>query len=74
MTLDGSQKFMNLSIVQLEMLNILLAVRLFHAQWAGRKILIKCDNETVVSVLRSARPKTLTWGPVPEYLVCVSLS
>ena len=51
------QGFMNWSIVQLEMVNILLAVRLFQAHWAGRKILIKCDNEAVVSVLRSGRTK-----------------
>ena len=48
---------MNWSIVQLEMVNILLAVKLFQAQWAGRKILVKCDNEAVVSVLRSGRTK-----------------
>ena len=49
--------FMNWSIVQLEMVNILLAVRLFQKQWAGRKVLIKCDNEAVVSVLRSGKTR-----------------
>ena len=39
------------------LVNILLAVRLFQAHWAGRKILIKCDNEAVVSVLMSGRTK-----------------
>ena len=53
---------MNWSIVQLEMVNILLAVRLFQAQWAGRKILIKCDTEAVFSVLRSGRTKDLYLG------------
>ena len=48
---------MNWSIVQLEMVNILLAVRLFQAHWASRKVLIKCDNEAVVSVLRSGKTK-----------------
>ena len=48
---------MNWSIVQLEMVNILLAVKLFETQWAGRKIIIKCDNQAVVSVLRSVRTK-----------------
>ena len=47
--------FMNFSIVDLEMLNILLAVRLFQVQWSGRKVLVRCDNEAVVSVLRSGR-------------------
>ena len=49
--------FMNWSIVHLEMVNILLAVRLFQTQWSGRKVLIRCDNEAVVTVLRSGKPK-----------------
>ena len=49
--------FMNWSIVHLEMVNILLAVRLFQAQWSGHKVLIRCDNEAVISVLRSGRTK-----------------
>ena len=49
--------FMNWSIVQLEMVNILLAVRLFQAHWTGKKVLVKCDNEAVVSVLRSGKTK-----------------
>ena len=39
------------------MVNILLAVRLFQVQWSGRKVLIRCDNEVVVSVLRSGRTR-----------------
>ena len=38
---------MNWSIVHLEMVNILLAVRLFQVQWSGRRGLIRCDNEAV---------------------------
>ena len=49
--------FMNFSIVHLEMVNILLAVRLFQVHWSGRKVLVKCDNEAVVSVLRSGRTR-----------------
>ena len=49
--------FMNFSIVHLEMVNILLAVRLFQVQWSGRRVLIRCDNEAVVSVLRSGRTR-----------------
>ena len=48
---------MNWSIVQLEMVNILLAVRLFQPHWAGRKVLVKCDNEAVVTVLRSGKTR-----------------
>ena len=49
--------FMNWSIVQYKMVNILLAVRLFQGHWVGKKVLVKCDNEAVVSVLRSGKTK-----------------
>ena len=49
--------YINLSIVHLEMINVLLAVRLFQAQWAGRKVLIKCGNDAFVTVLRSGRAR-----------------
>ena len=43
-----SQGFVNWSFV-----NILLAIRLFWAQWTGHMVLISCDN--VVAVLTSGR-------------------
>ena len=46
---------MNWSVVQLEMVNILLAVGPFQPYWAGRKVLVECDNEAVVTVLRSGK-------------------
>ena len=49
--------FMNWSIVHLEMVNILLAVRLFQTQWSGRRVLITCHNEAVVTVLRSGKTR-----------------
>ena len=45
----------NCNIVHLEMVNILVAIRLFTKQWAGRKILVKCDNQAVVTVLSSGQ-------------------
>ena len=47
----------NCTIVHLEMVNILLAVRTFVNHWKGHKILIKCDNQAVVSVLTSGRTR-----------------
>ena len=35
------------------MVNILIAVRLFKFQWASRKVLIRCDNEAVLTVLKT---------------------
>ena len=48
---------MNWSIVQLEIVNILLAVRLFQLHWTGRKVLVKCDHEAMVTVLRSGKTR-----------------
>ena len=49
--------YMSRSIVQLEIVNILLAVRLLQPHWAGRKVLVKCDYEAVVTVLRSGKTR-----------------
>ena len=46
------------------MINILLAIRLFKSVWSGLRILIKCDNVAVVSVLRSGKTKEPFWGAV----------
>ena len=37
------------------MVNILLAIRIFKLQWTGKRVLIQCDNEAVVTVLRSGK-------------------
>ena len=47
--------FRNWSIVHLETVNILLAIRIFKLQWTGKRVLIQCDNEAVVTVLRSGK-------------------
>ena len=57
----------------LEMVNILLAVRLFQAQWAGRRVLITCDNEAVVSVLRSGRTRDSYLGACVRNIWYVSV-
>ena len=49
--------FQQLTIVHLEMINILLAVKLFGHAWSRKRVLIKCDNNAVVNVLRSGRPR-----------------
>ena len=45
------------TIVHLEMVNILVAFRLFATRWSGRRILVRCDNQAVVAVLRSGRTR-----------------
>ena len=49
--------FRNWTIVHLEMINILIAIRLFKFQWASQKVLIRCDNEAVVTVLKSGKTR-----------------
>ena len=54
------KNYENYSIVHLEMLNILVALRVWAKQWANKKILLKCDNQAVVSVLNSGKTQDLT--------------
>ena len=46
-----------LNIAYLEMLNILVALKVWHREWAGARIQVKCDNQAVVSVLNSGRSR-----------------
>ena len=50
-------KFENMSIVHLEMINILVAIRTWAILWQGKNIRIHCDNQAVVSVLTSGRTR-----------------
>ena len=47
--------YQQLNIAYLEMLNILVALKVWHCQWAGLKVQVKCDHQAVVSVLNSGR-------------------
>ena len=49
--------YMNWTIVHLEMVNILLAVKLFKRQWTSKQVLIHCDNAAVMTVLRSGKTR-----------------
>ena len=51
------QKYQNLGIVHLEMVNILVALRLFAPFWSRKRILIRCDNQAVVSVLNMGKTR-----------------
>ena len=46
-----------MSIVHLDMVNILLAVRVFANHWTGKRVLVKCDNQAVVSTLTCGRAR-----------------
>ena len=49
--------FMQMGIVHLEMLNILVALRVWATQWATKTISVKCDNQVVVSILQSGKTR-----------------
>ena len=55
------QKFFN--ITNLEMLNILIALRVWAHQWANKEVLFRCDNWAVVQVIQTNRTKD-------EFLAC----
>ena len=59
----------NFSIVHLEMLNILVAVRVWGKNWKNQRILIKCDNQAVVSVLNSGRTQDLTLAAIARNIL-----
>ena len=54
------KKNKNYSIVHLEMINILVAMKVWAYQWKDKKIRIKCDNMAVVDVLISEKTKDTT--------------
>ena len=47
----------SLTIVHLEMLNVVIALRLWGSQWRHMRISIFCDNYSVVQVIRSGKTK-----------------
>ena len=49
--------FQNLAIVHLEMVNLLVAVRIFAKFWHRHSVLVRCDNSAVVQILNSGKTK-----------------
>ena len=52
--------FRDYSIVHLEILNIIVACKIWAPQWENKKIQIFCDNLAVVEVLTSGRTRDET--------------
>ena len=52
-----SYGYKGLNIAHLEMVNILVARKVFCRHWAGKQVLIHCDNQAVVCVLQLGRAK-----------------
>ena len=49
--------FRDYQIVQLEMINIYLALKIWGHKWTGKCVVIHCDNQAVVMVLNSGRTR-----------------
>ena len=52
--------FEEYGIVHLEMLNILMALRVWGHRWQGKQIVIHCDNQAVVIILNTGKTKDST--------------
>ena len=52
--------WLNTNIAYTEMINILVALKVWHKQWSGHKVLVKCDNQAVVSVLSTGKTRDST--------------
>ena len=51
-------------IVQLEMLNVLVAIRVWANQWRGKTIVIACDNQAVVLVINTGKTKDVVLSAI----------
>ena len=47
----------NQNIAYTELINVMVALKVWHREWAGLRVLIKCDNQSVVSVLTTGRTR-----------------
>ena len=56
-TLPLPQEHLGYNITQLEMLNIMVALKVWGYCWSNMRIEIKCDNLAVVQVLQEGRAR-----------------
>ena len=66
------KNYNHFGIVHLEMLNIMVAIRVWAQQWAGKTIIIACDNEAVVSVLNSGRTRDMILAAISRNIAMES--
>ena len=66
--------FQNYQIVHLEMLNILVALRLWAHKWHNKRIIIHCDNQAVVLVINSGKTRDLTLAAITRNIAMITAS
>ena len=59
----------NFAIVHLEMLNILVSFRVWCQYWSKRRIIIKCDNQAVVSMIISGKTQDMALAAITKYIM-----
>ena len=64
--------FQDLGIVHLEMLNILVALRVWGHRWQGKRIIIHCDNQAVVIILNSGKTKDTTLAAITRNIAMLT--
>ena len=63
-----------LDIAALEMLNILVALRLWAKDWSGLSIKIHCGNQAVVSTLNSGKTRDSDLASISRNILCCAQS
>ena len=63
-TIEIPLGYKDFNISQLEMLNILVALRVWGPAWQGKKLLVHCDNQAVVAILNSGATRDLTLAAI----------
>ena len=61
--------YQQLDIAYLEMINILVAIRLWGRSWSHKKVLIKCDNQAVVSILKTGKTRDSTLATIARNIL-----
>ena len=56
-TLPLSSSWKDLNTAYTELIHILVALKVWHIPWAGLSVMIRCDNQTVVSVLTTDKTR-----------------
>ena len=64
--------YKGLGIVHLEMLNSLVAIRVWAKQLSGKAMLVHCDNQAVVAVLRSSKTRDMTLAAIARNIAMVT--
>ena len=61
-TLPIPAGFNNYTIVHLEMINVLVALKLWAQSWANKRVRLYCDNQAVVQVLSTGNTRDVELG------------